>query len=82
MQNTKVVLYEWPRSHSSDNTDLLSIDWPTIHKSCGLDHIKWIEEQNNEQCQLSLEILNGQRRLIVEFFDKTLERTYHLMWAK
>ena len=81
MQNTKVILYKW-NTDIVQPDDYLDIDWPAIHKDCGLEHIRWINEQDDDKCQMTLELFDGGRQLIVEFFDKTIETTYHLMWAK
>jgi hypothetical protein len=81
MQNTKVIIYEWAPDRLQPG-HYLDIDWPVVHRECGLDHIEWIEKQDKSKCQMSLEFHKGQRRLIVEFFDKDIEMTYHLMWAK
>jgi hypothetical protein len=80
MKNTKVTLYQWPLDNYPD--EYFDIDWPAVHNECGLDHIKWINEQSFEDCQLCLEFFKGGKRLIVEFFNKEVETTYHLMWAK
>jgi hypothetical protein len=80
MQNTSVILYQWKPENQPQ--DYLDIDWPLIHKECGIEHIEWINNQDTTKCQLSLELFDGGRRLIVEFFDQTLLTTYHLMWAK
>ena len=82
MMNSKdcVTLYQWPTSKGPQN--YIDIDWPAVHKECGLDHIEWINKQDPELCQLTLEMFTGGSRLVVEFFDQNLATTYHLMWAK
>ena len=81
MQNSKITLYQW-KPDNLQPIDYFDIDWPVVHKECGLDHIDWINQQDAHKCQLTLELFEGGRRLVVEFFDKTLLTTYHLMWAK
>ena len=80
MRNTRVTLYQWPLE--DDPEEYFDIDWPAVHKECGLDQIQWLNNQEQEDCQLSLEFFQGGKRLIVEFFNKELEKTYHLLWAK
>jgi hypothetical protein len=81
MNNSKVTLYQW-NINTDHPQDFIDIDWPLVHKECGLDHIDWINRQDPEKCQMTLEIFTAGRRLVVEFFDKELEKFYHLMWAK
>jgi hypothetical protein len=81
MKNTKVTLYQWQLDLFAPR-EFFDIDWPQVHKECGIDHIEWINNQPDENCQLSLELFEGGRRLIVEFFNKDIATTYHLMWAK
>ena len=76
----KVILYQWPRS--SEVEELFDIDWPAVHASCGLDHIEWINKQDRKDCELVLEFFNHGTRLVLDFYNKELETTYHLMWAK
>jgi hypothetical protein len=80
MRNTRVTLYQWPLEDYPE--EYFDIDWPAVHKECGLDQIQWLNNQKQEDCQLSLEFFQGGKRLIVEFFNKELEKTYHLLWAK
>ena len=80
MKNTSVILYQWPLENCPE--EYFDIDWPAVHKECGVDQIEWLNKQSQEDCQLSLEFFQGGKRLIVEFFNKELEKTYHLLWAK
>lgn len=80
MRNTRVTLYQWLLEDYPE--EYFDIDWPAVHKECGLDQIQWLNSQEQEDCQLSLEFFQGGKRLIVEFFNKELEKTYHLLWAK
>ena len=80
MKNTKVTLYQWALDQYPE--EYFDIDWPAVHKECGADQIAWINRQNDQDCQLSLEFFKGGKRLIIEFFKPEVETTYHLMWAK
>jgi hypothetical protein len=80
MKNSKVTLFQWTLNECPE--EYFDIDWPAVHRECGEDQIKWINKQNNNDCQLSLEFFQGGKRLIVEFFNNEVATTYHLMWAK
>jgi hypothetical protein len=86
MKNIKVTLYEWKYKNTIKNSvpeDFFDIDWPKVQKEIGEDHIKWIWEQPKEDCQLMLELGNqGNRKLIVEFYNNKTAQTYGLMWAR
>ena len=81
MQNTKVTLFQWKPDLFNPN-EYYDIDWPEVHKECGVDHIEWINKQSPEDCEMTLELFQGGRRLVVEFFNRDIATTYHLMWAK
>ena len=80
MKSSRVTLYQWTLDQFPD--EYLDIDWPAVHKECGVDQIQWINKQSYNNCQMSLEFFQGGKRLILEFFNEELEKTYHLLWAK
>ena len=76
----KIVLYQW--SEKDHVSEFFDIDWPAVHKECGVDHIDWINRQDVDKCEMTLEFFQGGTRLIVEFYDDKVATTYHMMWAK
>ena len=80
MKISSVTLYQWTVESAPE--EYMDIDWPSVHKECGVDHIEWIQKQDINDCMLTLEFFQGVRRLIVEFFNQEIAKTYFLMWAK
>ena len=78
MKNNKVELLKWLPSEGEN----IEIDWPKVHKTVGVDLINWINKQPKEKCQLVVDKLNDDFKLIAEFYDQQTLVAYHLMWAK
>jgi len=81
MISNEVILYQW---QNDGPEDLLDIDWPKIQKECGVDHIKWLMDNESKGCYMALEITPDKsiKRLIVEFDDPQILSTYHMLWAR
>lgn len=73
----KKTIFKW----NEDPKDNIDIDWPSVHKAVGSDHIKWLEDQPLSTCQLVLEMVGNEFKLVAEFYNKTTAHTYMLMWA-
>jgi len=73
------ILYQWPISDGPE--EFIDIDWPKVHKEVGADCISWIQQQGSDKCDLYLEFIPGARRLVVEFYDNSIQKQYHLMWS-
>lgn len=71
------TLFSW----SEDPKDNIDIDWPTVHKAIGSDHIKWIEDQPLSTCQMVLELVDNQYKLVAEFYNKNTANLYMMLWA-
>jgi hypothetical protein len=54
---------------------------PNVHKAVGSDQIKWLEEQPLSTCQMVLEMVGNEVKLVAEFYNKTTANTYMLLWA-
>ena len=79
MKSNRFELYHW---QIRNGKDVIEIDWPKVHKSVGADLINWINKQPKEKCQLVVDKLNDDFKLIAEFYDQQTLLAYHLMWAK
>ena len=79
MKSSRFELYHW-RIHNGK--DIIEVDWPKVHKTVGVDLINWINKQPKEKCQLVVDKLNDDFKLIAEFYDQQTLVSYHLMWAK
>ena len=77
MKSKKVELYKWLPQES----EVIQIDWPKVHKTIGLDHTKWLLDQEHDKCQLILERTDMYCRLVAEFYDEYTLATYYLKWA-
>jgi hypothetical protein len=71
------TLFSW----SEDPKDNIDIDWPLVHKEIGSDHIKWIEDQPRSTCQMVLELVDNQYKLVAEFYNKNTANLYMMLWA-
>jgi len=81
MKNSKVTLMEFDKA--SGPTEHYDIPWPKVQKELGVDHVDWLYKQPVDKCQMILELSpNGCMKLVAEFYDKELSKTYHLMWAR
>lgn len=79
MKSNRFELYNW---QTKDGTDHITVDWPKVHKKVGIDLINWINKQPAEKCQLVVDKLNDNFKLVAEFYDEQTLVAYHLMWAK
>ena len=79
MKSSRFELYHW---HIHNGKDIIEVDWPKVHKTVGVDLINWINKQPKEKCQLVVDKLNDDFKLIAEFYDQQTLVAYHLMWAK
>ena len=79
MKSRRFELYHW---RTRTGTDIIEVDWPKVHKTVGVDLINWINKQPKEKCQLVVDKLNDDFKLIAEFYDQQTLVAYHLMWAK
>ncbi len=79
MKSSRFELYHW---HTRTGKDIIEVDWPKVHKTVGSDLISWINKQPKEKCQLVVDKLNDDFKLIAEFYDQQTLLAYHLMWAK
>ena len=79
MKSSRFELYHW---HIRNGKDTIEVDWPKVHKSVGVDLINWINKQPKEKCQLVVDKLNEDFKLMAEFYDQQTLVAYHLMWAK
>ena len=78
---SRVPIFEF--HESSPIESILDIDWPKIHAAVGIDEIRWLNSQHIDRCQMVLEVEPDKtKRLVAEFYDEELAKTYHLMWAK
>lgn len=77
MKNSRFELYHW---HTPSDI-VIEVDWPRVHKTVGVDLINWINKQPKEKCQLVVDKLNDDFKLIAEFYDQQTLVAYHLMWA-
>jgi NADH:ubiquinone oxidoreductase subunit E len=73
----KKTLFKW----TEEPKDNIDIDWPNVHKAVGSDQIKWLEEQPLSTCQMVLEMVGNEVKLVAEFYNKTTANTYMLLWA-
>ena len=73
----KRTLFKW----TEEPKDNIDIDWPNVHKAVGSDQIKWLEEQPLSTCQMVLEMVGNEVKLVAEFYNKTTANTYMLLWA-
>jgi hypothetical protein len=78
MKSNRLELYHW---HTRIDAPI-EVDWPNVHKTVGVDLISWINKQPKEKCQLVVDKLNDDFKLIAEFYDQQTLLAYHLMWAK
>lgn len=79
MKSNSVELYNW---RFKNEPDTIEIDWPKVHKKVGTDLINWIIKQPKDKCQLVVDKVQQEYKLIAEFYDEHTLITYHLMWAK
>jgi hypothetical protein len=79
MKSSRFELYHW---HTRNGKDIIDVDWPKVHKTVGVDLINWINKQPKEKCQLVVDKLNNDFKLMAEFYDQQTLVAYHLMWAK
>ena len=79
MKSSRFELYHW---RTYNGKDIIEVDWPKVHKTVGVDLINWINKQPKEKCQLVVDKLNDDFKLIAEFYDQQTLVAYHLMWAK
>jgi hypothetical protein len=79
MKSSRFELYHW---RTRNGKDIIEVDWPKVHKTVGSDLINWINKQPKEKCQLVVDKLNDDFKLIAEFYDQQTLVAYHLMWAK
>ena len=79
MKSSRFELYHW---RTRNGKDIIEVDWPKVHKTVGSDLISWINKQPKEKCQLVVDKLNDDFKLIAEFYDQQTLVAYHLMWAK
>ena len=79
MKSSRFELYHW---RICNGKDIIEVDWPKVHKTVGVDLINWINKQPKEKCQLVVDKLNDDFKLIAEFYDQQTLVAYHLMWAK
>lgn len=79
MKSRRVFLFEWETAWRDENID---IDWPKVQQHLGRDQVEWLLAQPRSQCQLVVDKINNQFRLVAEFYDDRALVNYHLMWAK
>lgn len=73
----KQTVFKWSELPKAD----ISIDWPMVHTAVGSEHIEWIKDQPLTKCQLVLEMLDNEYKLVAEFYNKKTANDYMLMWA-
>ena len=76
--NLIFVLHRWDSCMHDENID---IDWPAIHKLVGLENIDWILNQPKTSCQLVVEKINEEYRLILEFYNTHAARSYQALMS-
>lgn len=79
MKSNRVELYYW---RSNSGTDMIDVDWPGVQKAIGVDHVSWLLKQPREKCQLVVDKIDDDFKLMAEFYDERTLLSYHLMWAK
>jgi len=77
MKTERVLLTSW--DHSWQDKDCLDIDWPAVHKAVGKEAVYWLLSQKKSNCQLIVEKLDTQYRLIAEFYDRNCLVCFQLM---
>jgi len=78
MKTSKVELLKW----LPEEDEIIEVDWPKVHRTIGLEHTKWLLNQDHTECQVVLERNDMYCRLTAEFYNERILATYYLMWAK
>lgn len=76
MKAERIVLASWVSSDS-----YMDIDWPRVHEQVGRDQLDWLLAQQTTQCQLILDKLQSDFKLVAEFYSAELLHRYRLMWS-
>lgn len=76
MKTTRIDLVNW--TSFEDNID---IDWPMVQRKVGKEKVEWLLKQPKDQCQLVVDKVLNDLKLVAEFYDNKLLIQYHLMWS-
>lgn len=76
MKTTRIDLVNW--TSFEDNID---IDWPMVQRKVGKEKVEWLLKQPKDQCQLVVDKVLDDLKLVAEFYDNKLLIQYHLMWS-
>lgn len=76
MKTTRIDLVNW--TSFEDNID---IDWPMVQRKVGKEKVEWLLKQPKDQCQLVVDKVLNDLKLVAEFYDNKLLMQYHLMWS-
>lgn len=79
MKSKRFELYHWS---SNNGTQIIDVDWPKVQQAIGLDHVEWLLKQPIEKCQLVVDKIDEDFKLVAEIYDEKTLLSYHLMWGK
>lgn len=79
MKARRIELYSWD---NLNNADGIEIDWPNVQRTIGLDHLGWLLKQKETECQLVVDKINENCKLMAEFYSESTAVDYYLRWAK
>lgn len=81
MKSKRIVLLEWEYT-TDESANYLDIDWPALQNKIGRTQTKWLLTQSKERCQLVLDRLGDNLKLVAEFYDPETLVEYHLKFDK
>jgi hypothetical protein len=81
MKSKRIVLLEWEYT-TDESANYLDIDWPALQKKIGKTQTKWLLSQSKNKCQLILDRLGDNLKLVAEFYDPETLVEYHLKFDK
>lgn len=79
MKSKRFELYHWT---SNNGTEIIDVDWPKVQRAIGVEQVSWLLKQPRDKCQLVVDKINEDFKLVAEFYDEKTLLSYHLMWAK
>ena len=83
METNRVFLCEWLGNHTDGYDD---IPWSMVHECAGYDVIRWLKQQDHDDCRLILErgtyFSYGFIKLYAEFYTSALRTEFALRFAK
>ena len=76
MKTKRIKLFTWESTE-----DRIEIDWPRVQREIGRDHVEWLLAREPEHCQLFVDKIGNNFRLMAEFYNEQCLTMYHLMWS-